>query len=294
MSGCQEAAGAGPSRSCAEIARRVTTGTHVLKLLNFEQLRDSSAKGDDVRGPQFAVGGHPWRLVIYPMGRESSKKEKSLAVYLFYEGTSDADVRATFKLSATVERELSEHVSESTRLSSWQWLRAGSTFATGTGQGWGDAYKKEALEGLAGTLVLTVRVTVHGELELTETVETGARPVAVPPPALGASFLALLQSGDMSDVTLTAQPAAAESEGDSVPDARGASIAAHKNILAARSEVFAAMFRSGMREAGSGAQVAVTGVAPHVLRALLHYIYSDQPPGGALLPSSPLDHSDYA
>ena len=53
----------------------------------------------------------------------------------------------------------------------------------------------------------------------------------------------------------------------------GHSVGGHKNILKARSPVFAAMFQHEMQEAKTG-QVVITDIQPDIFRDLLHFIYS--------------------
>ena len=51
----------------------------------------------------------------------------------------------------------------------------------------------------------------------------------------------------------------------------------HKNILAARSPVFKAMFEANMKEANSGT-VEIDGIEPNVLSEMLHFIYTGKSP----------------
>ena len=55
----------------------------------------------------------------------------------------------------------------------------------------------------------------------------------------------------------------------------GHSVGGHKNILKARSPVFAAMFQHEMQEAKTG-QVVITDIQPDIFRELLFFIYSGQ------------------
>nr|XP_015910427.1 TD and POZ domain-containing protein 3 [Parasteatoda tepidariorum] len=78
--------------------------------------------------------------------------------------------------------------------------------------------------------------------------------------ALMNDMQSLLQSGDFSDVRLHC--------GSDV-------FRAHKNILSARSPVFAAMFLNPMRESHQDF-VEIQGMEPSILRKMLEYIYSSK------------------
>merc|ERR1719244_1620458 len=75
---------------------------------------------------------------------------------------------------------------------------------------------------------------------------------------LSNDFLSLLSSGEMSDVQVVV--------GDSI-------YSAHRNILAARSPVFAAMFSHDMTEQRKN-EVKITDLPPLAVKAMLEYIYS--------------------
>ena len=112
--------------------------------------------------------------------------------------------------------------------------------------------------------------------------------VEVPPPTLKADFISLLTEGRHSDVTIEAV------YGEAAP----VTFSAHTNILSQRSDVFAAAFAHEMRESttrtltvpqsrGLAAECRrcpiftppscgqVTDVPPPALKALLHFLYTD-------------------
>ncbi|KAJ6644143.1 Speckle-type POZ protein [Pseudolycoriella hygida] len=73
-------------------------------------------------------------------------------------------------------------------------------------------------------------------------------------------FNNILNTGDFTDVTVTC---------------KGQRFNAHKAILAARSPVFAAMFRSEMKEVESGL-IDITDMEADILMEMLQYIYTDE------------------
>jgi len=98
-------------------------------------------------------------------------------------------------------------------------------------------------------------------------IEHGSTPkpaVGVPPPTLASDFLAMLTEGRHSDVTV-------EALGEEAEPVR---FSAHTNVLSQRSAVFAAAFAHGMRESALRT-LTVTDVPPLTLKALLHFLYTD-------------------
>ncbi|XP_071035026.1 speckle-type POZ protein homolog [Parasteatoda tepidariorum] len=77
---------------------------------------------------------------------------------------------------------------------------------------------------------------------------------------LSYDFLSLLEEGAFSDVTIKCD---------------SSEIPAHKNIMSARSPIFAAMFKSSMAE-GEGNELLLTDVKLPVLQKTLKFLYSSQ------------------
>ena len=126
--------------------------------------------------------------------------------------------------------------------------------------------------GVAKDMTIEAEVTVWGEAKASslvlgeDEVANPADQVMVPPPALGSSLLALLESGDLADIKLKSD---------------AATVYAHKLILSARSPVFAAMFGRGMAEA-EAREVTLEGVTPYSLYSLVHFLYSEELREGAM------------
>ncbi|XP_049831540.1 TD and POZ domain-containing protein 1-like [Schistocerca gregaria] len=79
---------------------------------------------------------------------------------------------------------------------------------------------------------------------------------------LSADLLALLSSGKAADITIMAD---------------GVWLPAHRAVLAARSPVFAAMFRHDVLEASEGS-VNIADINQEVLQQLLQFMYTDEAP----------------
>jgi len=88
--------------------------------------------------------------------------------------------------------------------------------------------------------------------------------VEVPPSSLASEFLAMLTEGRHSDVTVEA----------AFGEAEPVRFTAHTCVLSQRSAVFAAAFAHGMRESALRT-LTVTDVPPLTLKALLHFLYTD-------------------
>ncbi|XP_055844545.1 speckle-type POZ protein-like [Episyrphus balteatus] len=110
-------------------------------------------------------------------------------------------------------------------------------------------------------------LTIYCEIEVvTNTVDfsgqKGIEKNTNPERTLIADFANLLKNQILSDVKLVI---------DEVE------FPAHKNILAARSDVFKAMFQHDMKETKSG-RVVITDVKPEVVQEMLHFIYTGSSP----------------
>jgi len=88
--------------------------------------------------------------------------------------------------------------------------------------------------------------------------------IEMPPPTMSDDMIAMLTEGRHSDVAI-------EAVFEGAPPMR---FTAHANILSQRSPVFAASLAHGMRESTTRT-IIVSDVPPLVLKALLHFIYTD-------------------
>jgi hypothetical protein len=96
--------------------------------------------------------------------------------------------------------------------------------------------------------------------------------VVVPPSTLSTHMLAVLRDGIGTDVTLRAGDGAG---GSGSTSQHSDSVRAHRAILAARCDVFRAMFTIGMKEASQDT-VVLSDIHPHTLQMLVEYLYTDE------------------
>ena len=151
--------------------RASTTETHTLRLEGLETL--PSGVGQRTDGPEFEVGGHPWRLEVYAGGYTD---QEFVAVYLAYRGRSTEGVPASYKLTAT-----HSHPSLSAR-SFPQIKGTHSNFARLHGNGLSirrgktEFIQRSLLAGCTGTLSLELELTVQTGDECRTTLVTIGEP----------------------------------------------------------------------------------------------------------------------
>ncbi|CAN6178375.1 unnamed protein product [Urochloa humidicola] len=68
-------------RSASTVVCKPVTGSHVLRVDGYSHLTAALAKGESVKSSAFDVGGHSWRLALYPNGDINSKHEGHMAVF---------------------------------------------------------------------------------------------------------------------------------------------------------------------------------------------------------------------
>ncbi|CAN6178376.1 unnamed protein product [Urochloa humidicola] len=69
-------------RSASSVVCKPVTGSHVLRVDGYSHLIEAVAKDESVKSSAFYVGGHSWRLVLYPNGSSSSEHDGSMGVFL--------------------------------------------------------------------------------------------------------------------------------------------------------------------------------------------------------------------
>ena len=261
--GAEASAAPRPRRmSVGKIEQPVTSVTeHNLHIEAFESL--PSTAGQSFKGPRFEAGGQKWYLKVFPAGKTEGTKEY-VGVFLHYAGSRDG-ISASFTLEAT--HSACPGVVYGSKNTTHTFARLAPGVLTGAG--WLDFIRRSRLYGKTGMLIVKCVLTVEEGERRTSLVTGPQNLVAVAPPSLGGSMKVLLDAGTLSDVVL-----------QSAQDQTG--IKAHRNILASRSPVFAAMFTGGMVEASASSDpISIADVSGAVLRAMVHFIYVDELPTDA-------------
>uniref|UniRef100_A0A8D8J1I3 Protein roadkill n=1 Tax=Culex pipiens TaxID=7175 RepID=A0A8D8J1I3_CULPI len=135
-------------------------------------------------------------------------------------------------------------------------------FGTGTSWGYSNFIKRDELEnqiGLGNTLIIACKVNVNAGM-VDEMIESSIVEPEASPSSLIEDLASLLESKKYGDVSIKVG---------------NRKILAHKNILAARSSVFAAMFEHKMQEKITNV-VSIGDIKLVVLEEMLRYIYTDK------------------
>ncbi|KAM0905705.1 hypothetical protein ACQ4PT_017222 [Festuca glaucescens] len=86
--------------SASTIGVRQATGSHVLRMDGYTQVRKTVANGTGMRSGTFNVGGHDWRLLCYPNGCLDEYKGY-VSVFLehaSHDKTGDATAKGQFSI----------------------------------------------------------------------------------------------------------------------------------------------------------------------------------------------------
>ncbi|KAI4977466.1 hypothetical protein ZWY2020_059603 [Hordeum vulgare] len=75
------------------------TGSHVFRIEEFTQVREKKANGENVMSCGFSIGGHDWRVSLYPNGNKEEVHD-SISLFLTnYGHTMTNYTTATYKMS---------------------------------------------------------------------------------------------------------------------------------------------------------------------------------------------------
>lgn len=210
--------------------------------------------GKKIRSSTFSTAGpgnNKWRLDLYPNGfSEDSRNYVSL--YLRLACSDKKDVSAQFKFAVLGEAGQKTNIFETTHL-----------FVPDESWGWKKFIVRDRLLKGNDSLLPHDNLTIFCEvLSFVDSVNISSphkvTAVNVPECRLSQDLDQLLASRRFSDVILTVE---------------GKHIYAHKNILSARSPVFAAMFQHKMKENNQG-RVEITDCEFEVFREVVGFIYT--------------------
>ncbi len=206
-------------------------GRHLWTIDDFMRRAASTEVGDSLCSPVFAVAVEgfdgetqnlPFQLEVFPNGEEGEDNSDYVAVFLTSRRQEDLEVKYDFSVQ---------------KADGSFWGRIGNTFKKFSPEqnswGYGKAFSKAKLQEKTGDLLPGGRLTIVCNLEIyysdrqtegkRQRIEFKVEETA----SLGDNMARALANGEFSDVTLVC--------GEK-------SFPCHKTVLAARSDVFAAMF----------------------------------------------------
>lgn len=215
--------------------------------------------GESLQSSEFSAGPHDkvkWRLTLFPRGTES-KCEDYVSLFVLLNSCDNAKVDAELEFSV-VKANGQQTISRSPGCHS---------FASGTDWGYHNYAKRALLFDSADEILPDDKLTIHcGITVFQDTVNVSGQTITM---ALTVPKCQLLESLDnmfechkFSDVTLRVG-------GNEIP--------AHRNILSARSPVFAAMFEHDMSERAQS-RVDITDLNYETVREAVRFVYTGRAP----------------
>ncbi|CAL4898727.1 unnamed protein product [Urochloa decumbens] len=262
-----------PRSAASSIVRREVTSFHDLTIDGCAASR-KSLKLDCAESQAFEAAGHSWRILFVPRGSLLTRGYMSLYLELLTNGGAahldDDPVEFKFtllgkdgcpvpKLSRSREACFFGRWSPS-----WWNFNGFPNFVK-----WKDLEESECLKDDR----ITIRCDIKVSRDYIETVDDGAvapARVVVPPSDLHEHLGGLLlREHGKTNVTIDA--------------GGGATYGAHGSLLAARSPVFTAELAAATKKSGSSGVhdhiiIKVEDVEPRVVKAMLHFIYTDTLP----------------
>ncbi len=240
-------------------------GRHLWTIDDFMRRAASTEVGDSLCSPVFSVAVEgfdgetqdlTFQLEVFPNGEEGEDNSDYVAVFLTSRRQEDLEVKYDFSVQ---------------KADGTCWGRIGNTFKKFSPEqnswGYGKAFSKAKLLEKTGDLLPAGRLTIVCNLEIyySDRQTEGKRPriqfKLEDTPGLGDNMAKALQSGEFADVTVVCGPK---------------SFPCHKAVLAARSDVFAAMFSHKETAENQKNEVVIADTDPDVLEQLIQFIYTDK------------------
>ena len=239
-------------------------GRHLWTIDDFMRRASSTEVGDSLCSPVFAVqvegfDGEPqnltFQLEVFPNGEEGEDNSEYVAVFLTSRRQEDLEVKYDFSVQ---------------KADGTYWSRIGNTFKKFSPEqnswGYGKAFSKAKLNEKAAELLPSGRLTIVCNLEIyysdkhTEGKKQKIEFKIEDSPSLGENLSKAFNNPEFSDVTIVCLDK---------------KFHCHKAVLAARSDVFAAMFSHRATKESESGEVVISDLEPDVLEQLLHFVYSD-------------------
>ncbi|PAN40193.1 hypothetical protein PAHAL_7G298400 [Panicum hallii] len=237
------------------------TGTHDFEVANYSLFDGRIGTGRSIKSAPFSVGGYTWMIEFYPDGQSMEDCCCCMSAASAYVSICDGAVTVNAKYT------LSLVDGDGRAAASWFWRRRSATVTYGWPhpRSWGFKifYLKPLLR-LSGCLN-DDRLKIRCELTVFTPPRTeDTTPAPAPPPELPGHLERALKDGRGADVTF---------------GVAGREFRAHRVLLAARSPVFDAELLGPMAEKDARRVVQIEDMEPAVFEMLLHFIYTDSPPG---------------
>jgi len=231
--------------------------TFVWSISRFSSRVKEKANGEFLKSKQFQIMGPGNKITyfhvkLYPNGQIATNKEFT-SVFVNNDTRDAVITKCTFKAVVSPN---------GNKLKLYEYDMG--KILPGGGFGWEKFLKTANWANYTrnDTLTLVVEVTVIGEKESIELVLSSTKNMALLESShqkqLSQDLHQLYATKEYADITITCG---------------GKIFKCHKSILASRSPVFAAMFKSNMKEMRTG-RVEIKNMTPQVLECLLEYIYT--------------------
>nr|XP_036674570.1 protein roadkill isoform X3 [Drosophila suzukii] len=238
---------------------KVVKFSYMWTINNFSFCREEM--GEVLKSSTFSAGANDklkWCLRVNPKGLDEESKDY-LSLYLLLVSCNKSEVRAKFKFSILNAKREETKAMESQRYS--------LPFVQGKDWGFKKFIRRDFLLDEANGLLPEDKLTIFCEVSVVaDSVNISGQSnivqFKVPECKLSEDLGNLFDNEKFSDVTLSVG---------------GREFQAHKAILAARSDVFAAMFEHEMEERKLN-RVAITDVDHEVLKEMLRFIYTGKAP----------------
>lgn len=256
--------------SASTVARRQETGSHLFRIANYTEVKETVANRERVESSTFAVGGHEWRIDCYP---NSCVKPHNGCISLFLRRTSSGASlflrRASSAKSdvavASIKFSVLDQDGNPTRTQSSPQRK----FSSGDDWGWKDFMRNDDLQKYLkdDCLMVLCDVTVDLGLRTDNYTEVAAAPEPTgesPPPPfeLDGELIKAIWRKQRADVRI---------------EVGGETLAAHRWMLEARSPVFKEDLSLAFA-AGNGkktAELRIDDMDAKVARTLIQFIYTD-------------------
>uniref|UniRef100_A0A0E0BAR6 BTB domain-containing protein n=1 Tax=Oryza glumipatula TaxID=40148 RepID=A0A0E0BAR6_9ORYZ len=281
-----------PALSASSIVSDKVRAHHHLKIDGYSRIKDDLPNGECVSSCPFAVGGHLWRIDLYPNGKDAGRQimlsggdtfiweTNCMSFYLvLVDEHVPKPVKAQFEFSfkkpkppptrslfgkskppplASAVRSFDCHGSCGGKATEVSKLTVERQIRDDSFTIWCDIAVLNEFRAEGATAASSSSVAAAAAAAASPSY------VSVPPSDLHRHLGDLLASGDGADVTL---------------EAGGETFKAHRSVLAARSSVLKAELLGPMaRSTTAATPTRINDIEAPVFRAMLHFIYTDHLP----------------